>query len=290
MTVAPAAATASVPAGSGSANSCAGPCRNARGAAVAPARPGRGRGFGAGGEDALDGAVGRVPGRDRLRAGGLEPGRVVLVGQADDALGGAEPVTARCRRAARRSPARRPGRRPRPGGGTRPGSACGTRSSPAGSRPRSVCFPRSLRGWVLTSCPLVEELHHRRRWTRTSSGLADVPPRHRVEHPADLGVDVRADLRRRPAWPARTAPAGSGCSASRLDRVEHRGRGARPPAAGTPARPATSAHQRAAAACICASEVNSRPRQNESRTYGIGRSTCGLSLGLSALAGSIRQP
>ena len=60
-----------------------------------PAVPGRGGQlvpFGAGGEDALDGPVGRVAGGDRLRAGGLEPARVVLVGQADDALGGAEPV------------------------------------------------------------------------------------------------------------------------------------------------------------------------------------------------------
>ena len=50
--------------------------------------------LGSGGEDAPDGAVGRVAGRDRLRAGGLEPAGVVLVGQADDALGGAEPVKA----------------------------------------------------------------------------------------------------------------------------------------------------------------------------------------------------
>jgi hypothetical protein len=47
---------------------------------------------GAGGQDALDGAVGRVSGGDRLGAGGLEPGRVVPVGQADHALGGAQPV------------------------------------------------------------------------------------------------------------------------------------------------------------------------------------------------------
>jgi hypothetical protein len=42
-------------------------------------------------------------------------------------------------------------------------------------------------------------------------------------------------------------------------------------------------------ACICSSESNSRPRQNESRTYCIGRSTRGLSFGLPARAGSIRQ-
>ena len=54
--------------------------------------------------------------------------------------------------------------------------------------------------------------------------------------------------------------------------------------------PATSADQRTASACICASEVNSRPRQNESRTYGIGRSTRGLSAGRNTRAGSGRNP
>ena len=39
-----------------------------------------------------------------------------------------------------------------------------------------------------------------------------------------------------------------------------------------------------------ASEVNSRPRQNESRTYGIARSTRGLSFGLNARAGSASTP
>jgi hypothetical protein len=54
--------------------------------------------------------------------------------------------------------------------------------------------------------------------------------------------------------------------------------------------PATSADQRTAPACICATLVNSRPRQNESRIYGIGRSTWALSLGFRDRAGSIRQP
>ena len=61
------------------------------------------------------------------------------------------------------------------------------------------------------------------------------------------------------------------------------------PSSGRHARaPATSRLQRSASARIPASEPNSRPRQNESRTYGIGRSTCGLSLGLAARAGSTR--
>jgi hypothetical protein len=37
-------------------------------------------------------------------------------------------------------------------------------------------------------------------------------------------------------------------------------------------RPATCSHQRTASACICSSEVNSRPRQKLSRIYGIGLS------------------
>ncbi|MFC4046777.1 IS6 family transposase [Dactylosporangium siamense] len=48
-------------------------------------------GFGAGGEDAFDGAVGRVPDRDRSAAGGFQPCRGGFVGQAEDTLGGAEP-------------------------------------------------------------------------------------------------------------------------------------------------------------------------------------------------------
>jgi len=55
-------------------------------------------------------------------------------------------------------------------------------------------------------------------------------------------------------------------------------------------RPATLADQSTAARCICPSEVNSRPRKNESRQYGMGRSTLGLSRGLRARAGSISTP
>jgi len=54
--------------------------------------------------------------------------------------------------------------------------------------------------------------------------------------------------------------------------------------------PATSVHQVAARACMPATLAKVRPRQNESRTYCIIRSTRGLSLGLTARAGSIRQP
>ena len=54
--------------------------------------------------------------------------------------------------------------------------------------------------------------------------------------------------------------------------------------------PATSLDQRTAPDCMSYKEVNARPRQKESRTYGMGRSTRGLSLGLNARAGSTRVP
>ena len=70
-------------------------------------------------------------------------------------------------------------------------------------------------------------------------------------------------------------PAGSGRSAS-FSTASNTAAGAAP-SSGRHARcPATSADQRAASACICASDANSRPRQKLSRTYGIGRSTLAL--------------
>ena len=72
--------------------------------------------------------------------------------------------------------------------------------------------------------------------------------------------------------------AGSGLSAS-FSAAANTAAGAAP-SSGRQARcPATSSDQRTASACICASEANSRPRQKLSRTYGIGRSTRGLSAG-----------
>jgi hypothetical protein len=83
--------------------------------------------------------------------------------------------------------------------------------------------------------------------------------------------------------------AGSGRSAS-FSTASNTAAGAAP-SSGRHARcPATSSDQRAASACIASSDANSRPRHRLSRTYGIGRSTCGLSRGFSARAGSIRQP
>ena len=76
--------------------------------------------------------------------------------------------------------------------------------------------------------------------------------------------------------------AGSGRSVVLLHGLEHRRRGGalqRPAAPGARRPPATSGPPRPASA---AGDVNSRPRQNLSRTYGIGRSTLALSRGLIA--------
>jgi hypothetical protein len=84
-------------------------------------------------------------------------------------------------------------------------------------------------------------------------------------------------------------PAGNGLSAS-FSAAANTAAGAAP-SSGRHARiPATSVHQRSASACIRLRLMNWRPRQNESRTYGIGRSTRGLSAGRNALAGSGRNP
>ncbi len=66
--------------------------------------------------------------------------------------------------------------------------------------------------------------------------------------------------------------------------------GAAPSSGRQARRPATSADQRTASACICSSEANSRPRQNESLIYGIGRSARALSRGFRDLAGPARAP
>ena len=88
---------------------------------------------------------------------------------------------------------------------------------------------------------------------------------------------------------ARTNGASAAAEPTLLHRVEHRGRG-RAVQRAAARRPATSSDQRSASACICARDVNSRPRQKLSRMYGIGRSILALSLGFSARAGSMRHP
>ena len=70
-------------------------------------------------------------------------------------------------------------------------------------------------------------------------------------------------------------PAGSGRSAS-LSTASNTAAGAAPSSGRHARRPATSADQRTASACIRSRLANSRPRQKLSRTYGIGRSTRAL--------------
>jgi hypothetical protein len=72
--------------------------------------------------------------------------------------------------------------------------------------------------------------------------------------------------------------AGSGRSAS-FSTAANTAAGAAPSSGRHARPPATSSDQRSAASCIWTRLMNSRPRQNESRTYGTGRSTLGLSVG-----------
>jgi hypothetical protein len=82
---------------------------------------------------------------------------------------------------------------------------------------------------------------------------------------------------------------GSGFSSS-ASTASNTDSGAAPPSGRHERRPATFSDQSRAASCIASSEANVRPRKNESRQYGIGRSTRGLSRGLFARAGSINTP
>jgi hypothetical protein len=80
-----------------------------------------------------------------------------------------------------------------------------------------------LAGVGLDQLPADEELHHRGGEPHVG-GLADMLPRHRVEHPLDLGVDVRAYPGCRPRGQHERL---GGQRAQRVlfRRVEHRGRG-----------------------------------------------------------------
>ena len=119
-----------------------------RAGAAVPGRRGRGQlvTVGAGGQDALDGPVGRIPGGDGLRAGGFEPGRVVPVGHANHALGGAQPVERTLGEQLTDDLLASPGRCRWPACGTRPGCACGTRFSPAGNHQSQSACPTPCGG------------------------------------------------------------------------------------------------------------------------------------------------
>jgi hypothetical protein len=82
---------------------------------------------------------------------------------------------------------------------------------------------------------------------------------------------------------------GSGLSSSRST-ASNTLSGAAPSSGRHERRPATVSAQSRAAEASASIEANSRPRKNESRQYGIGRSTRGLSFGFLARAGSISTP
>ena len=156
----------------------------------------------------------------------------MLVGQAEHALGGAQPVQGVDRQQLADHLRRRPGRSRRPACGTRSGCACGTRSSPAGSRPVGLLAPRLARVG-LDQLAAVEELHHR----RGRRGRRAVLPisRHGTEYSVlpTLTWMSGPTLRRRPRARARTGLSAT-AAARRLGRGEHRGRGG---AVQRPARP-----------------------------------------------------
>jgi hypothetical protein len=66
--------------------------RHRRNVAVTGGLAGQLLGVDAGGEDAFDGAIGRVTGLDRAGAGGLDAVQAVFVPQSEDALGCAKVV------------------------------------------------------------------------------------------------------------------------------------------------------------------------------------------------------
>jgi len=99
--------------------------------------------------------------------------------------------------------------------------------------------------------------------------LTDRPPRHGVDRLTDPGVDVRSDLRRGPGG-QHERPQRQRVERRGFDRGDHRYRRG---AFHRPTWPGADhiAHHATAAVCMCGTEVNSRPRQNESRTLRIGR-------------------
>ncbi len=173
-----------------------------------PARGGRAdTTVGADGQDALDHSVGRIGNGDRLRAGRLKPGRVMPVGQPDQALGGPQPAERVVRQLTDDLLARRAGAR----GVAAPGGCPHVE--------RDAC-PASCAGG---SWPASDEEHHHRGGEAHVSGLADVLPRHRVRHTVDLGADVRADLRLR-SYGQHERLTGQQTVRLPLDRSEHRDR------------------------------------------------------------------
>ena len=152
--------------------------------------------LGPGGQDALDRAVGRVTGGGGLRAGGFEPAGLVLVSQAEDTLGGAEPVQG----VVFQQPADQRGAGRADLGGSLPAPGRGAHMER--DLLRRVVTQVGLLALSLADVGLDQiaagEQLHRRRGRPGIEGLADVPPRHRVQGPADLDMDVGTDLAPRP--------------------------------------------------------------------------------------------
>src|SRR5665811_308271 len=153
-------------------------------------------GFGAGDQDALDGAVGRVTHSDCLGARGFQAGRGVFVPQPQDALGGAEPE--------QRVDLQQggddlgTGRADLFGDFPAPGRGAHVERDPLGRIVRHGGGPAPLASHVGGhDLALMNDLDHGRRRAGVDL-LANQPPGHRVQRGADLDVDVRADLASRP--------------------------------------------------------------------------------------------
>ena len=168
--------------------------------------------FGAGDEDALDGAVVRIPDRQCSGAGRIEAGIAVGIAQPDDALDGAQPVDGVDRREFGDD-------RDRAGSdlfglGATPRHA----AQRVGDLVRRIVLevrraPRQMQHVGRHDGVVVEDLHD---VTGGAHGdlLADQPPRHRVQRLAGLDVAVRGDPPDASRPRIQTALGGNGISAS----------------------------------------------------------------------------
>ena len=161
-----------------------------------PAQRGRALVLGARGEDALDGPIDRVADREGPGAGGFEARGVMALGEADDALGGAEPMEDRVGEQRLHD---RGHRRPQLG---RPVSAPGRGAHEEGhllGRVVGVVGPAAPGhpSMGLDHAAVDEDLDGALALAGVDAP-ADESPRHRVERLADLDVAVGSDLGRRP--------------------------------------------------------------------------------------------
>ena len=151
--------------------------------------------FGAGDQDAFDGAIPGIPDGDGAGARGIQAGIAVGVAQPDDPLDGAQPVDGVDRREFGDDGDR--------AGPDLFGLGCGTSVTlrrRVGDLVRRVVLEvrratRQMQHVGGDDRIVVEDLHH---ITDGADGdlLADQPPRHRVQRLAGLDVAVRGDLAR----------------------------------------------------------------------------------------------